>query len=74
MFFKQSTHPSPLAVHNGCAVVESSILLCFICTACFGFYFRVHATAFKSVTEMVRESEIRKADPGKVIMKETKHS
>ncbi|XP_021916741.1 phospholipid-transporting ATPase IA isoform X4 [Zootermopsis nevadensis] len=34
----------------------------------------VHATAFKSVTEMVRESEIRKADPGKVIMKETKHS
>jgi len=34
----------------------------------------VHTTAFKSVTEMVRESEIRKADPGKVIMKETKHS
>ncbi|KAJ9596816.1 hypothetical protein L9F63_012149, partial [Diploptera punctata] len=34
----------------------------------------VHATAFKSVTEMARESEIRKADPGKVIMKETKHS
>ncbi|XP_069677694.1 probable phospholipid-transporting ATPase IA isoform X3 [Periplaneta americana] len=34
----------------------------------------IHATAFKSVTEMARESEIRKADPGKVIMKETKHS
>nr|CAD7203200.1 unnamed protein product [Timema douglasi] len=34
----------------------------------------IHATAFKTLTEEARESEIRKADPGKVIMKETKHS
>jgi hypothetical protein len=45
-----------------------------MCNVYFGYCFRVHATAFKSVTEMVRESEIRNADPGKVIMKETKHS
>jgi hypothetical protein len=48
--------------------------LCFMCNVHFASYFRIHATAFKSVTEMVRESEIRKSDPGKVIMKETKHS
>ncbi|KAK7870454.1 hypothetical protein R5R35_000733 [Gryllus longicercus] len=34
----------------------------------------VCATAFKTLTEAARESEIRKADPGRVIMKETKHS
>ncbi|XP_068083348.1 probable phospholipid-transporting ATPase IA isoform X2 [Anabrus simplex] len=34
----------------------------------------IRSTVFKSLTEAARESEIRKADPGKVIMKETRHS
>ncbi|XP_049859548.1 probable phospholipid-transporting ATPase IA isoform X2 [Schistocerca gregaria] len=34
----------------------------------------IHSTAFKSLTEAARESEIRKTDPGNVIMRETRHS